>query len=104
MRQLEEENRKLKQIVADLSLDKAMLQHIVAKKSRAFAAARAGARADALVRLQPAQCHARGQRVAGQLLLQAGQEGRDRAAHAHQGDHQHTRAPRLSPSSRAAAP
>ncbi|WP_435870127.1 IS3 family transposase [Eleftheria terrae] len=33
MRQLEEENRKLKQIVADLSLDKAMLQHIVGKKS-----------------------------------------------------------------------
>jgi len=32
MRQLEEENRKLKQIVADLSLDKAMLQD-VAKKS-----------------------------------------------------------------------
>jgi len=32
MRQLEEENRKLKQIVADLSLDKAMLQHIVQKK------------------------------------------------------------------------
>lgn len=33
MRQLEEENRKLKQIVADLSLDKAMLQHIVSKKA-----------------------------------------------------------------------
>lgn len=32
MRQLEEENRKLKQIVADLSLDKAMLQAVVAKK------------------------------------------------------------------------
>ena len=32
LRQLEEENRKLKQIVADLSLDKAMLQHIVQKK------------------------------------------------------------------------
>ena len=31
-RQLEEENRKLKQIVADLSLDKAMLQAVVAKK------------------------------------------------------------------------
>jgi putative transposase len=31
MRQLEEENRKLKQIVADLSLDKAMLQQIVKK-------------------------------------------------------------------------
>lgn len=32
LRQLEEENRKLKQIVADLSLDKAMLQHVVAKE------------------------------------------------------------------------
>lgn len=31
LRQLEEENRKLKQIVADLSLDKAMLQAVVAK-------------------------------------------------------------------------
>jgi len=51
MRQLEEENRKFKQIVADLSLDKAMLQHIVAKKPRAFAAARAGVRADAPVQL-----------------------------------------------------
>ena len=32
LRQLDEENRKLKQIVADLSLDKAMLQAVVAKK------------------------------------------------------------------------
>jgi putative transposase len=32
LRQLEEENRKLKQVVADLSLDKAMLQAVVAKK------------------------------------------------------------------------
>ena len=32
LRQLEEENRKLKQLVADLSLDKAMLQEIVRKK------------------------------------------------------------------------
>lgn len=32
LRQLEEENTKLKQIVADLSLDKAMLQAVVAKK------------------------------------------------------------------------
>lgn len=32
LRQLEEENRKLKPIVADLSLDKAMLQAVVAKK------------------------------------------------------------------------
>ena len=32
LRQLEEENRKLKQIVADLSLDKAILQDINSKK------------------------------------------------------------------------
>lgn len=34
LRQLEEENCKLKQIVADLSLEKAMLQAVVAKKLR----------------------------------------------------------------------
>lgn len=32
LRQLEEENSKLKQLVADLSLDKAMLQEVIAKK------------------------------------------------------------------------
>jgi putative transposase len=32
LRQLEEENAKLKQLVADLSLDKAMLQEVVSKK------------------------------------------------------------------------
>jgi putative transposase len=32
MRQLEEENAKLKRIVADLSLDEAMLQDALAKK------------------------------------------------------------------------
>ncbi|AOY68110.1 transposase [Xanthomonas perforans] len=32
LRVLEEENRKLKQLVADLSLDKAMLQEVVTKK------------------------------------------------------------------------
>lgn len=33
MRQLEEENQKLKRLEADLSLDKAMLQEVLAKKS-----------------------------------------------------------------------
>lgn len=33
LRQLEEENRKLKQLVADLSLDEAMLQEVAAKSS-----------------------------------------------------------------------
>lgn len=32
LRQLEEENRKLRQLVADLSLDKAMLQEVVQEK------------------------------------------------------------------------
>lgn len=32
LRQLEEENRKLKQVVADLTLDKAMLQEVVRRK------------------------------------------------------------------------
>ena len=32
LRQLEEENRKLKRLVADLSLDKRMLQEVLSKK------------------------------------------------------------------------
>jgi putative transposase len=32
LKQLEEENRKLKQLVADLSLDKRMLQDVLSKK------------------------------------------------------------------------
>jgi putative transposase len=32
LRPLEEENRKLKQLVVDLSLDKKMLQHVLSKK------------------------------------------------------------------------
>jgi len=32
LKQLEDENRKLKQLVADLALDKTMLQELVAKK------------------------------------------------------------------------
>lgn len=32
LKQLEEENRKLKRLVADLSLDKAMLQEVLSKK------------------------------------------------------------------------
>jgi len=32
LKRLEEENRKLKRLVADLSLDKAMMQDVIAKK------------------------------------------------------------------------
>lgn len=42
LRQLEEENRKLKQVVADLSLDKAILQDVLTKSSEAHAAQNAG--------------------------------------------------------------
>lgn len=38
MRQLEEENQKLKRLVADLSLDKAMLQEVLSKKCSALPA------------------------------------------------------------------
>jgi putative transposase len=36
LRQLEEENTKLKNLVADLSLDKIMLQDVLSKSSKAF--------------------------------------------------------------------
>ena len=39
LRQLEEENAKLKRIVADLSLDKAMLQDVLSKKLEACSSA-----------------------------------------------------------------
>ena len=42
LRQLEEENAKLKQIVADLSLDKQMLQDVLKKNSEDQAAAAVG--------------------------------------------------------------
>jgi putative transposase len=38
LRQLEEENRKLKQLVADLTLDKHMLQEVLRKKLSDFSA------------------------------------------------------------------
>jgi len=42
MKQLEEENRRLKQLVADLSLDKLMLQDVLQKNCKARASTRAG--------------------------------------------------------------
>jgi putative transposase len=42
LRQLEEENRRLQQMVADLSLDKAMLQDVLQKSSEACDGAAAG--------------------------------------------------------------
>jgi putative transposase len=42
LKQLQEENTRLKQVVADLTLDKAMLQDVLAKNSRALAAPAGG--------------------------------------------------------------
>jgi len=42
LRQLEEENRRLKQMVADLSLDKHMLQEVLSKSSEACTETGAG--------------------------------------------------------------
>ena len=44
LRQLEEENSRLKQIVADLTLDKQMLQDVLKKSSKGQAAAAVGKR------------------------------------------------------------
>lgn len=53
LKQLEEENRKLKQLVADLSLDKHMPQDVLSKSSEACCTARIGAGAEVLL------CHLR---------------------------------------------
>jgi putative transposase len=42
LKQLEEENQHLKQLVADLSLDKQMLQDVLKKSSEAYAASPRG--------------------------------------------------------------
>jgi putative transposase len=87
MRQLEEENLRLKKLVADLSLDKAMLQDVLAKRTDAGTPARMGPGPAGTLR---------GQRKAG-LLCVTGQPQlfplpfcggrRQRATPANQGDH-----------------
>lgn len=56
LRQLEEENRKLKQLVADLSLDKVMLQDVLKKSSEANAAQTSRWPSDESVRGQCQAC------------------------------------------------
>jgi hypothetical protein len=59
LRRLEEENLTLKQIVADLSLDKAMMDTVVAIKFEALPATRVAARIDAATWMQPEACRSR---------------------------------------------
>ena len=53
LKQLRDENVKLKRLVADLSLDKAMLQDVVSKKSEARQAVGGGALLDGALRGEP---------------------------------------------------
>lgn len=52
LKQLEEENRKLKQLVADLSLDKSMLQEVLKKNCEACSSSYPGAGTSGLLRSQ----------------------------------------------------
>ena len=54
LKQLEEENRKLKQLVADLSLDKKMLQDVLSKRSEAWPSTSSGAGGPGGIRSQRA--------------------------------------------------
>ena len=54
LKQLEEENTKLKRLVADLSLDKTMLQDVLRKDGEARGSARCGGRAARRLPGQPA--------------------------------------------------
>ena len=103
LKQLEEENTKLKRLVADLSLDKAMLQDVLAKNSEAFPQAHAGERSDAALRCQsdPGVCAAAHFPLGVRLPV-----ARTRCASAgatDQGDRGHAGALRLSPGARLAA-
>lgn len=56
LRQLREENGKLKRLVADLSLDRHILQEIVAKSCKASCSSRAGGVGPAGPPVEPAAC------------------------------------------------
>ncbi len=56
VKQLREENARLKRLVAELSLDKDALQSVIRKTTWASRATRGSAAADGRLRLQPAAC------------------------------------------------
>ncbi len=87
LRQLDEENRKLKQLVADLSLDKAMLQDVLQKNSEAGPAQGAGRQASAhLRRKHSSLMFAHAAIVEGLVLLAHSSASRRPDAHADAGD------------------
>lgn len=70
LRQLREENAKLKSIVADLSLDRKMLQEIIAKNCKAGASARARRLSDRDLRYRRSPSVRRDQVQSRDVLLQ----------------------------------
>jgi len=103
LKQLEDENAKLKRLVADLSLDKAILQDVLRKKSDARPALRAGRVCTRCLPGDGAMCVSRAVHVAGDDPLRVCQAWPGGAAHADQGDRRGTPELGLTADPRAAA-
>ena len=104
LRQLEEENVKLKRLVADLSLDKAMLQDVCwQKNSKAFPQAYAGGGFDRALWRESIQGVRAAAHLAVAVQLPLTRTRCASAGAADQGDRGHARALRLSPCARAVA-
>ena len=69
LKQLEEENARLKRMVADLSLDKQVLQEVIQKSCEAGSPTRAGPLPDRRVPRQHSSRHRRRSTAAGHLFL-----------------------------------
>ena len=103
MRQLEDENQKLKRLVADLSLDKAMLQEVLSKKSSAWSAAGDRSLGSGSVPCERAARLFCAQVRSPHAPLQVGAARSGATATTHPGDRRDTGALWLSPHSRASA-
>ena len=104
LKQLDDENAKLKRLVADLSLDKAILQDVLRKKSDSRPAPRAGRVRAGCLPGDGATCVPRAVHVAGDDPLRVCQAWPGGAAHADQGDRRGTPELGLAADPRAAAP
>ena len=80
MKHLQDENSRLKQLVAELSLDKTMLQDVLQKSGEALAARATGRLSARPVPSNRAACMSDTAAGAGHLSLQEPPEGMDRTA------------------------
>jgi putative transposase len=104
LKQLRDENGKLKRLVADLSLDKVMLQDVVQKSSKARQAAGCRALLDGALRHQPTASRAGRPVLPFESALRKPAGPLDRAAAARAGTGADARAVWLSPLARPDAP